>query len=332
MHKIKYRYAITQNMEVVEISSLTKESKIDTTFSCLGCGERLIPRIGTKKQKHFAHFNANSQCSYESYLHKTAKTVLFNNIKRRLENKLPLYIEYMRNKICNKCERIDINGCKLSEYKEKKNILLRYNEVYLEKEFNMFKPDVLLKSKNDHLFFEIYVTHETEEKKRKSENKIIEILIENEDDIKMLVSDTIFINDKSINSNIEIEPLYIDYSKYGMCISPINKFIIYKSGKVVYFTETIGKYQKVRKSIVYEKDYDNNSFEKANFILDIIEAYEKGVKVNNCHLCRYHGINRDYLESKLLIFCKYKREAVNSNNAAECDIYKIDKKSFTKID
>lgn len=67
------------------------------------------------------------------------------------------------------------------------------------------------------------------------------------------------------------------------------------------------------------------------YIREIIKAANKNIKIKNCHLCRYHSIDNFDIKS-YSVFCKiFKEKKDNSNDAAECEYFKIDKKCFTTI-
>lgn len=66
------------------------------------------------------------------------------------------------------------------------------------------------------------------------------------------------------------------------------------------------------------------------FVEEAERAFLKGIKIKNCFLCRYHAINTGYIISDEFqpIFCKFYKSAKNSNFAAQCEIYRPDKKVF----
>src|SRR6478672_5672185 len=72
---MKYRYALKENGEKIDILELTKDSCTTREhFICIGCRRILIPVLGTRREKHFRHRPADEVvCSHETYLHALAK-------------------------------------------------------------------------------------------------------------------------------------------------------------------------------------------------------------------------------------------------------------------
>ena len=55
MAEVKYQYSLDENGKLVNINSLTSESRHLHTYRCIGCGNILLPRaIGSMKRR--AHF------------------------------------------------------------------------------------------------------------------------------------------------------------------------------------------------------------------------------------------------------------------------------------
>ena len=71
MSEIKFQYALDENGKLVNINSLTSESRRLHTYRCIGCGNILLPRAisSLKRRPHFYH-KEQIECSGETYLHK----------------------------------------------------------------------------------------------------------------------------------------------------------------------------------------------------------------------------------------------------------------------
>ena len=76
---VKYKYAIDDVGEVIDIETVDKEATI--RYLCIGCGQELVPKIGEKRQRHFAHKANTINCSKETYLHKLSKEKLYRYLR-----------------------------------------------------------------------------------------------------------------------------------------------------------------------------------------------------------------------------------------------------------
>ena len=110
---IKYKYARDKVGEIVDIDNIDKGGKL--SYFCISCGNELIPKIGTMRQRHFAHKSITVNCSKETYLHKLSKETLYHYLCSCIENKIPFFIKYNRenclyikNIICNSCKSQEI--------------------------------------------------------------------------------------------------------------------------------------------------------------------------------------------------------------------------------
>jgi competence CoiA-like predicted nuclease len=73
--KVKYKYALDEFKRIIFIEDLENSKEIrQQVFTCISCGNTLIPKLGKIKQKHFAHKHV-CDCSLETYLHRLAKEV-----------------------------------------------------------------------------------------------------------------------------------------------------------------------------------------------------------------------------------------------------------------
>jgi DNA-binding sugar fermentation-stimulating protein len=325
---IKYRFAITSSNEIVDIMNI-KDRTVD--YYCLGCNSKLIPRLGEIRIKHFAHSTKEQVCSYETYLHQLAKKTLFSNISKRIANNMPFYIRVRREKKCIDCTRKNENGCFVDEFFEKVNILIRYKEIYLEKSINNYRPDVLLIGNKKHLFLEIKVKHACEKDKIESDNQIIEIPISSEDDIRKLQGEQLDLEDISYRHNIQTKPIIVKLKNTNKCKHTMMFFIVYMSGKCILVNTNDYVINKLNNVILYKKEVSGSNL-RVEYVRHITEAYENRIKIKNCHLCRYHGLTKLHSEEDdYIVFCKFLRVSVNSNKAAECDYFKIDRTRFTII-
>lgn len=334
---IKYSYALSDSNEIIHVEKIEKAQRHNHKYYCLGCGAELIPRLGEKRQKHFAHKIEvdSASCSSESYLHNTAKNLLFKAIKQKISTKQPLYLFYPVDMHCSFCHfpgegNVD---CYLDTIKEKYNLLTHFHEVRLEKRIDNFIPDLVLSRRNgDRIFIEIAVTHYSESEKVNSGNKIVEITIDSEDDIQYLGGDMINptqLNTKLIGFRFKEKTVRIsrDECRYGSK----NAFIIFRTGKACLFANlTNSKFFNLKKSqwLYFTELKDFNGYAQA-FINSLEAAYLAGINVQNCYLCRYHGYQSSSGKCKTKVFCKFLRIKISkSNYAIECKYFHADANSF----
>ena len=90
MADIKYKHAYDENGKLVCIDNISKEDRKSHKYTCVGCGNPLLPRaIGSKyRRAHFYH-KEEVVCSGETYLHKLTKQV----IKHKFETEPTFFIE-----------------------------------------------------------------------------------------------------------------------------------------------------------------------------------------------------------------------------------------------
>ena len=65
---------------------VTEEDRQSHSYHCLNCGERMIPRMGVKRTRHFAHRGEDVHCGQETYLHKLAKLLIKEKFNQSQES------------------------------------------------------------------------------------------------------------------------------------------------------------------------------------------------------------------------------------------------------
>ena len=184
---IKYRYALDTDNKTVDVCALesNKETR-STNFTCLGCGNALLPVIGEKRRKHFRHkVDIEILCSSETYLHKLAKNRFYEVYNKCLQECLPFTIEYQANDICNFLKEDYLITCQWGKSLKSFDLTKYFKKIELEVRENSFIPDILLTAQNgEKIFVEIAVQHKSTLNKKNSRYRIIEINIQSEDDIE----------------------------------------------------------------------------------------------------------------------------------------------------
>ena len=285
---IKYKYALNDVNEIIDIDNVDKETAFH--YLCISCGQQLIPKIGIKRQRHFAHKVNTVSCSKETYLHKLSKEKLYRYLRSCIENNIPFHIKYNRD-ICLYFDDIICNSCKSQK---KYNLLGYYQNVDLEKPSDNFIPDILLESKHkkNQLFIEIAVSHKSSQKK-KEQNKVIEILIENEQDIFDIIRNGINENDERISLiNFNRSITQSERCNENDCINYIGSHQINENIKkkyTVFAFDELRKNQCIRIQELAKEDYDNTK------IMKYLSCYSKeknNIKIIS--LCKYYSSNNEY--------------------------------------
>ncbi len=81
--------------------------------------------------------------------------------------------------------------------------------------------------------------------------------------------------------------------------------------------------------------YNEGLWGAGRFVFGVSKAFESGIKIRNCFLCRYHAINENRLtlDDDKPVFCKaYKQLQTNprchSTQAINCKAFSPDKKAY----
>lgn len=206
MKKPYLTYALSAEGKLVHIDSVAngKECRCFCTY----CGEPLQAKQGAKRKHHFSHLSGTEcEAAYESMLHLLAK----EKIQETFYNRTSLYMEFEYTSFCNQNKCIFMSHSRRCSNKEKRridikewydsceqeisydNIRRRSDLKFFSKEFPERKP----------IYIEFCVTHASDEAKLHSGNKIIEILIEDEDSISSLIESGLVEKSKTVGEEWE---------------------------------------------------------------------------------------------------------------------------------
>lgn len=363
---IKYKFAYDSNQNIIDIQTLSKESKRDK-FTCLGCGHEMVTVLGEKRVKHFRHkVIAEINCSPETYLHKLMKTKFYKIYQNCLENNKPFNIKILVYPICDFYEKDFLKTCQLGSYfdfhdkdfilqtyqldpyKKEFDLTKFFKTIYMESREGSFIPDILLESnKKEKIFFEVAVTHASSQEKTNSNYRIIEFVADSEKDIEKIESCLLEESDRIKFLN------FVRIQKSGLCngkcyygIVPFasekllyNTFIVYENGRSAIVRQTLDEINSLLPKILHfeyvylsrseESDYLYSKKISSLYKSKVVEAFENGVKIKNCFLCRYHAINKSWDRSGT-IFCKFLKDTGGSNMAAECQYFRPDPQVFSQ--
>lgn len=324
---MKNNYALNSQNEIVYVGEISKGDS--QHFYCCNCGDRMIPKKGNIKVHHFAHKTVT--CSFETYLHKLAKLKFFISYSKCLKEGIPFTLQYSTDIECNSCnENLNVNCTFKNEFRLY-DLTKTFDQISIEKGINGFVADVLLESSksSEKILVEFAVNHYSSEKKIQSGLKIVEIGISHENDLYYIDNNSIRFD----KFNLKLHNFKKKTSRGNLIIPSDCKNIFF------FFTVGINKHAylytmqmrqiiselQVHDSLYYKIIKTNNEIYEGLLYIDFVkECSLKGVKVNNCHACRFIKLNTRR-EKKHPWFCaKYKKEIENSNDA--CDkIWRINK-------
>jgi len=337
---ITYQFAYADKLkQTLHINEVTEKIRQLNNFYCNVCQQKMAAHLKNTRAKHFQHINYVEH-SYETFLHKNAKKVFKESYEKCLETNTPFTLEYHEHRICNGWYKGTGIKCDLGKCINLYDLTKKFTKILEEKDINNFRPD--LRFYGDQvdisIFVEIFVSHKSTDKKTNSENRIIEIKIENEEDILSLKRCRLSIRDPKIKYyNFDVKYVEGDFccNDEKGCRKVFEYFALYDNGRytlsedrlssittiistgymgnVVYHEintdreDTFGLYRKITRN------------KKILSILDRVK--EKKLRILDCNLCRYHALNnRKSIDKE--IFCKFRKIQIRSDEAFDCEYFR----------
>ena len=335
MDNVRCHYVYDEEEKIVHVDDVSRDTAKSHRYHCISCGAEMIPKLGNLREHHFAH-KAACSCNSETYLHKLGKILL----KKKWDESPEFYIRYMQRVKCGKykdCVFYKDNVCEDSMLSEKYDLEEFYDTCDVERSVGEFKPDLYLYhsgfSNRRGVFIEIKVTHESTDKKKNSENKILEIHVQSDVELRELLKGEIIENKeirfmgfkqecrKEILLSKRMLFRFFLYSNGGAYVSNYEDMLRCDVGKL-----------KSKAILELNMDSDKCSYlgEVNLYEVGLMYAVHEGFKIKNCHLCKYHRVGEDSP-----IFCcmskKYgtPREP-KQTEASSCRYYTVDKEFFDK--
>ena len=318
---IKHRYAKGTN-GIININELSDSTRWDYgPYICYGCGNELIPKLGTIRAKYFSH-KANINCSPETYLHQVAKEQFTLTYQKCLFTNTPFIMRIEQTKQCNQfqelfakepCKKVISNSVDLTKH---------FEQINIEKYLDNFTPDILLSSsKHNEIFFvEIAVTHKCDENKINSGFRILEFQISTEEDLAVLMDNTIDTGNPLIKTYNFKEQRTANLCNQN-CSRELAIFIVYKSKKSILTIATPSKAQILISNdqiVYYEVDIHMRTGVQ-RYKDKIRKTHLKNnIPISSCYLCRYHGGPSD----GMAVFCKFLKKSVPAHEALKCEFYR----------
>lgn len=168
----------------------------------------MYPTFGPIQVSHFRH--NGEKCKPDKYLYDLAEKIFEEEYLNCLENSIPFILEIHSPVNCfEECLNKQKEICRKYENIQTIDLTKAFTKIEKESHVNLddhFRiPDILLSSeggaKDIHLWVEIWVKHETEEKKR-DEGSILEIKVSSEDDLKPIREHRITVTGKGNQARI----------------------------------------------------------------------------------------------------------------------------------
>lgn len=317
---MKNRYALNSNNDVVHINEINKVDR--QLFSCCNCGDRMIARKGNINTHHFAH--KTTSCSYESYLHRVAKLKFFLAYSKCLVKKIPFTLEYYVDKHCNSCREELLIDCYFENSTRRYNLTQTFDKITIEKGIDGFIADVLLESSKspDKLLIEFAVKHYRSTEKKQSGLRIVEIAIDSGSDLEALSENGIHFNNIRYKLyNFKKKQVTDSFIKPFDCKNRFHFFSIDKAGRAYFNTLEM----RVIRSELYADEYsyyqiieERNRIEQDILFIDLVEKYTKsGIKIVNCHACRFIKLNMHKNKIYPWFCAKHKQEIEETSSG--CD-------------
>ena len=187
---VLYRYALLDDSKhTVSIDDIDRTFTRLHKFYCPHCHNEMYATFGEVQLPHFRH--NGDKCQHGKYLHDLAEHVFYEEYSKCLVNGWPFFLEIRIPTPCNKaCVLKKHADCKEHYIQKTVDLTKEYTFISLETKVDIDdryrRPDVLLESfDNKQLWVEIWVSHETEEDKRR-DGRIIEIKIDTEEDLEKI--------------------------------------------------------------------------------------------------------------------------------------------------
>ncbi|MEE1272337.1 MAG: competence protein CoiA family protein [Bacteroidales bacterium] len=334
-------YALDSEGKLVNIGDVESGKKCGCF--CPACKESLVARKGKIRKHHFAHSSGIScEHAYESMLHQLAK----EKFKEAFDNNEEFIIQYEYKSYCNKkgvCKYIPLGDCSTKTIKTF-NLKHYYDTCEQEKGYdnNNRRSDLKIYSTKNPSYKPIYlefcVTHASDSEKLHSGNKIIEILIESEDDICNIIKNGIIETKNNDEEKINKISFYgfknEDYKNENISSEiQIFRYVLYSSGKM-YSKEDLSQCNNIKKKYlnsIWELVFHVPFYLHYHNISNVMKyvCYEK-YKIPNCILCKYYKENNGYIGGMICICYKtlnipyeetYK---IDTARAKQCPLFKID--------
>lgn len=332
--KQDFTYALDKNQHLINIKDASKEIE----YFCPCCGAIMIPKQGKKNRWHFAHKGSLNNCSYETYLHKLAKL----RIKECFLNSPKFTIKFHPTVTCaiTECPLGTINRCTWNKT-QAFNLKDFYNTCTEEATIGNFRADLLLshcdKKNREPILIEIVVTHHSTDEKIHSNHRIIEIIINSEEDINEIVSNAeicesgVFgdLNQFYSNGKIRFYNFKGNFKELPDQEHQAYKYRFWIESNGYYKRDKIDDFNDSLKCLTPNPaDIENSVFliesmESISLDFALQKLAESGLKTKYCNMCNFYRYNDKYMRSMCIL---YKSKGTNQfprlSEANNCAYFK----------
>lgn len=261
--EVLYGYALLDDTKhTVSIDDIDRPFTRLHKFYCPHCHNEMYATFGEVQLPHFRH--NGDKCQHSKYLHDLAEHVFYEEYSKCLDNGWPFFLELRIPRSCNgACVLKKHADCKEHYLQKTVDLTKEYTLISLETRVDFDeryrRPDILLESiDGKQLWVEIWVSHETEEDKRK-DGRIIEIKIETERDLEKIRQHEI-IQSEGEDLAVRIfgidtdcaDALFTDDDDLPVCCYPCEQYFCFEAGKNGFKSEV---FDYIRTSISTDLSY-----------------------------------------------------------------------------
>lgn len=331
-------YAIDSQGRLVNINDV--KTGRECLCRCPACKEPLIAKnMGKVRVHHFAH-QSGTECksAYESMLHLLAK----KRVQEAFLNSESFYIDYEYTVYCkreNQCKYIINEGCysnkrnriNLKDYYDSCEQEIAYDNIRRRSDLKIFSSVYPTRKP---IYIEFCVTHASDDEKLHSGNKIIECLIESEEDIDVIIKNG-FIEERMVYNDYgypsQNKTLFYDFSPKSTeeqlnCEIEFTRYILYKSGKSRCYKDSCNcrDLKRLNSNSLYEVCFHTSDkwsiYEHTKYW-----GYDK-FNIPNCSICmnyvnNYNGTGKICKLYKYLQISKY--EDFDTSRARTCRYFTL---------
>jgi len=311
MESITYPWAFdVQDNAIVHIERVD-HSKRYREYTCLGCGEQLIPILGDKRVHHFRHYS-DSTCSPETFLHSLGKWAFYDTYNQCLANDKPFTLKYRCHNICSHCQDMLGITCTTSESWKSEDLTRHYKHIYKPETWDGdIRPDILLNGYNGRkIYVEIIVTSEPSLEKISREVPTILLMLKSDNDVYLI---------REANLS-QAHPIVhtLNFRSYDLldtktCGEVRNFISVWSNGRSVSTRLRCVDAERYARTgtVIYIAPIEQGS--KA-YIREVKRLHNIGVPVRSCYACK-HNL------SKVGIACSILKSSPKGKKAVSCDYF-----------
>lgn len=315
-----YRFALDSRGRICPVDSLSRqEAAVLGPFTCIDCDGNLTPKLGPKNVKHFAHASA-ADCGGETYLHKLGKRLFIETYSTCLQNSRPFTLGLLTKHQCvSHQERLGLS-CEFERLKDY-DITGHFDEILEEEPFGGFTPDVLLRSKKsgEAIFVEIAVSHPCAPEKIASGHRIIEYVLQSEDDVGILLTAGVQQGAANVNLfNFHPKSLRGSFCSDTCARGAFDCFIVDNRGNASVLSAHPGELfrELAGPNILLSSPAGPGDLEP-QFRAFVLKAVRQGIAVRNCLACEFAPED----SAANPIVCRKTSRHVASSEALRCRFF-----------